>query len=162
MNNSNVASPLPYWYHRNKSESKKVAFIRSTALRSFFGEIYLFIFKYLFDCPGLSCSVWDLVFWPAVTHPSLGAWSLSHSTTREVPFWESVEGHIWGKFWGWLAPFVKKKKKINLFSCFLYFLQVPSCNFSCGKHRDGGRGFVFLTLVRKSQHSEVTQSWAES
>ena len=59
-----------------------------------------------------------------------------------------------------IETFCKKKKKINnLFSCFLYFPQVSSCKFSCGKHRDGGQGFVFLTLARKSQHSEVTLSW---
>ena len=35
----------------------------------------------------LSCSMWDLVPWPRIKprQPELGAWSLSHRTTREVP-----------------------------------------------------------------------------
>ena len=35
----------------------------------------------------LSCSTWDLVPWPGTEPgpPSLGAWSLNHWTTREVP-----------------------------------------------------------------------------
>ena len=34
-----------------------------------------------------SCSMWDLVPWPGIVlgSPALGAWSLSHWTTREVP-----------------------------------------------------------------------------
>ena len=35
----------------------------------------------------LGCSMWDLVPWPGIElgAPELGAWSLSHWTTREVP-----------------------------------------------------------------------------
>ena len=35
----------------------------------------------------LSCSVWDLVPWPGIKpeSPALRAWSLSHSTIKEVP-----------------------------------------------------------------------------
>ena len=46
---------------------------------SFF-NFYLFV-------PGLSCSMWDLVFWPGIKPrpPAVGARSLSCSTTREVP-----------------------------------------------------------------------------
>ena len=35
----------------------------------------------------LSCGMWDLVPWPGIKPgpPALGAWSLSHWTTREVP-----------------------------------------------------------------------------
>ena len=35
----------------------------------------------------LSCGVWDIVPWPGIKPgpPALGAWSLSHWTTREVP-----------------------------------------------------------------------------
>ena len=38
---------------------------------------------------GLSCSMWDLVPSPGIKPwpPALGAWSLSHWTTREVPSW---------------------------------------------------------------------------
>ena len=37
----------------------------------------------------LSCSVWDLVPWPGIEPgpPALGAWSLSHWTTSEVPIY---------------------------------------------------------------------------
>ena len=46
---------------------------------SFF-NFYLFV-------PGLSCSMWDLVLWPGIKPrpPTVGAWSLSCWTTREVP-----------------------------------------------------------------------------
>ena len=35
----------------------------------------------------LSCGIWDLVPWPGIKPgcPTLGVWSLSHWTTREVP-----------------------------------------------------------------------------
>ena len=48
----------------------------------------------------LSCSMWDLVPWPGIkpSPPGLGAWSLSHWTTREVYF-SDVESasHTWDK-----------------------------------------------------------------
>ena len=50
--------------------------------------LFLKIFIYLFGCAwSLSCSVWDLVPWPRIEPrtPALGAWSLSHWTTRGVP-----------------------------------------------------------------------------
>ena len=36
----------------------------------------------------LSCIIWDLVPWPGIkpAPPELQAWSLSHRTTREVPY----------------------------------------------------------------------------
>ena len=44
-----------------------------------------YVFIYL-TVLGLSCSMWDLVPWPGIepVPPPLGAWSLSHWTTREV------------------------------------------------------------------------------
>ena len=43
----------------------------------------------IFSCSmqTLSCGMWDLVPWPGIKPrpPALGAWSLSHWTTREVP-----------------------------------------------------------------------------
>ena len=49
---------------------------------------FFFFNIYYLAAPGLSCSMWDLVPWPGVASrpPALGAWSLSHWTTREVPF----------------------------------------------------------------------------
>ena len=46
-------------------------------------------------CERLSCSIWDPVPWPGIeaAPPALGAWCLSHWTTREVPhtrFFKSV------------------------------------------------------------------------
>ena len=37
----------------------------------------------------LSCGLWDLIPWPGfeLGHPALGAQSLSHQTTREVPMY---------------------------------------------------------------------------
>ena len=45
-----------------------------------------FLFNYL-AALGLSCGMWDQVPWPGIKPraPALGAWSLSHWTTREVP-----------------------------------------------------------------------------
>lgn len=48
----------------------------------------------------------------------------------------------------------KYQEFIQLLSLFF-----PSCKFPCGKHREGAQGFVFLTVMRKSQDSEVKQSW---
>ena len=52
----------------------------------FFFLKYLFLFIYL-DAPGLNCGMWDLVPWPGIKPCplALGAWSLSHWTTKEVP-----------------------------------------------------------------------------
>ena len=66
------------------------------AINLFFLNIYLFICLHwvlaaahgIFSCSRrpLSCSVWDLAPWPRIEpgSPALGAWSLSHWTTREV------------------------------------------------------------------------------
>ena len=47
---------------------------------------FLILFIYL-AALGLSCSMWDLAPWPGIKPgpPALGAQSLSHWTTREVP-----------------------------------------------------------------------------
>ena len=56
--------------------------------------------------PGLSCSMWDLVPWPGIEpRPSaLGAWSLSHWTTRAVLWFQFPD--ILGKiqFWRKCCP----------------------------------------------------------
>ena len=65
------------------------------ALWSFVYSIYLFFLIYLFiwlhwvlvaACRIFSCGMWDLAPWPGIKpRPlALGAWSLSHWTTREV------------------------------------------------------------------------------
>ena len=67
---------------------------------------YLFIWQHkslvavceIFNCSRqtLSCSKWDLVPWPGIEpmSPALGAWILSHWTTRKVPI---------TNFWLWLV-----------------------------------------------------------
>ena len=54
-------------------------------------NIYIYIYLVFFLVPGLSCSVWfrlwDLVSLAGITPglPALGALSLNHWTTKEVP-----------------------------------------------------------------------------
>ena len=52
----------------------------------FFFFKYLFLFIYL-AVLSLSCSIWDVVPQPGneLRPPALGAWSLSHWTTKKVP-----------------------------------------------------------------------------
>ena len=62
--------------------------LRSPVEMPFDSCFYLFILKifiYL-ALSGLSCGIWDLVTRPGIElgHAALGAWSLSHWTTREV------------------------------------------------------------------------------
>ena len=46
-----------------------------------------FVYLIYLSALGLSCGMWDLVPWPGIElgRPALGAWSLSHWTTREAP-----------------------------------------------------------------------------
>ena len=46
--------------------------------------------------PGLSCSTWDLVPWPGIepSPPALGARSLSHWTTKEIPRYSFFDAAI--------------------------------------------------------------------
>ena len=48
-------------------------------------------------CRIFSCSTWDLVHWPWMEPrpPALGAWSLSHWTTREVPTLSNPHSSKW-------------------------------------------------------------------
>ena len=60
--------------------------------------------------PGLSCSMWDLVSQPGIKPrpPALGAWSLSHWTTREVPkgqFFKDFDVTIFYVWWTVLRHF---------------------------------------------------------
>ena len=53
-----------------------------------FGELFFFLILFIYlSALGLSCSMWDLAPWPGIEPgpPALGAQSLSHWTTREVP-----------------------------------------------------------------------------
>ena len=58
------------------------------------GSLFFFFLIYLFilAAPDLSCSMWDLVPQPGIKPgpPALGAWSLTHWTTREVPLLGSL------------------------------------------------------------------------
>ena len=57
-------------------------FCRCSFLSFFFLNVYIDL-----AVPGLNCCMWDLVSWPGIKpwSPVLGAWSLSHWATREVP-----------------------------------------------------------------------------
>ena len=46
--------------------------------------------------PGLNCSMWDLIPWPGIEPgpPTLGAWSLSPWTSREIPIMVSFDKHM--------------------------------------------------------------------
>ena len=68
-------------------------------LTAFLKKIFIFL-----AALGLSCSMWDLVPWPGIESrpPALGAQSLSHWTTREVPF---VAFYCWVKYSQWSAVF---------------------------------------------------------
>ena len=61
----------------------------ATTISLFKKLITFFSFKYFIylAVPGLRCSMWDLVPQPGIKPgpPALGAESLSHWTTREVP-----------------------------------------------------------------------------
>ena len=53
-------------------------------------SIIIYLLKILFiylAMPGLSCGMWNLVPWPGIKPcpASLGAWTLNHRITREVP-----------------------------------------------------------------------------
>ena len=72
----------------------------------FLSDVCFLLSLYL-AVPGLSCSIQDLVPWPGSKPklPALGTWSLSHWTTREVPYicwfwWRSniVSKGVW--LWG--------------------------------------------------------------
>ena len=73
--------------------------------------MYLFIYL---AAPGLSCGMWDLVPWRGIEPgpPALGAGSLSHWTTREVPGSSFVD-LIW---LGSNSISVSKLSKLNKFA----------------------------------------------
>ena len=98
--------------------------IKAACLGYFFGP-FLFFFKlfYLFAL-GLTCSMWDLVPWLVIKPgpPTLGARSLSHWTTREVP----LGSFLWG---------LRHKVKV----CFVLFF---SCSSVC---------INFISSARRTQ-----------
>ena len=93
-----------------------------------FNIIYLFIWLYqvLAAAGKLSCSMWDLVFWPGIEPgtPAMGTWSLNHWATRKV-----MSLHIYSKgFEMWLKGYliilllsVQFKGQWPLFSTRIFF-----------------------------------------
>ena len=63
------------------------------------GVIFLLLLRLYLAAPGLSCGMWDLVTGDQTQSPALGAWSLSHRTTRAVPLRPGV--FIQKKTQGW-------------------------------------------------------------
>ena len=72
----------------------------------------LFIY---FSAPGLSCSIWDLVPRPGIESrpPALGAWNLSHWTTREVPKTLHSTENYRGKNPRYNVMFYRRNKRLN-------------------------------------------------
>ena len=66
-----------------------------------------------------SCSMWDLAPWPGIEPgtPALGAWSLSHWTTRAVPCFIqccSVQ-KTWGSGLAWNVIVLHREHKCDMF-----------------------------------------------
>ena len=82
-----------------------------------FFKIFIYLFIHL-TASSLSCGMWDLVPWPGIEPwpPALGAWNLSHWTTREVPtllLLKSDTKHIARSLWektrvGWFERIALK------------------------------------------------------
>ena len=125
--------------------------------------LFLLLFKYLFmylAVPGLSCSMWNLVPWPAIKpRPSaLGARSLSHWTSREVPvlflrkFLQMVRRRGQNLPLNVSVPSMGLKL-INMW-CFVHLLTLPDEQFS-GWHIPFVQGNIVL---RKWYYQQVTIS----
>ena len=81
------------------------------SIRFFFSVIYLLASR-VFSCSRwnlfsygiqtLSCGIWDLTPWPGIEFgpPALGAQSISHWTTREVPMTSLIKDKSQGKWLG--------------------------------------------------------------
>ena len=72
----------------------------------------------------LGCSMWSLVPWPGIElwPPALRAWSLSHWTTREVPYLQILTFCLMGIFiCTWLSPWDITQVSYYLASKCLYF-----------------------------------------
>ena len=79
-------------------------YLRYSGSLIFTGECGIFFFFF-------SCGMWDLVPWPEIKpqYPALGAWSLSHQSTKEVP-----NCSLWCtsfKCWCWQQTIKLKRKK---------------------------------------------------
>ena len=78
--------------------TRKVCQLGSFNLDSLLRVFYSFLKNFIYLAAlGLSCSMWGLVPWPGFKPwlSALGAQSLSHWTTREVPVFYSWIFHIW-------------------------------------------------------------------
>ena len=74
-------------------------------LRIFFLVKVFIVYLFILAGPGLSCGTWDLLPWPGMEPrpPALGAQSLIHWTSREVPwlsFYICLHLVSWLKAWG--------------------------------------------------------------
>ena len=77
----------------------------------------------------LSCSIWDPVPWPGIEPgpPALGAWSLNHWATREIPsfhiFYDPSGGSLTVdlKWWMKFYSFYSVGTQQHLIKCSLFF-----------------------------------------
>ena len=67
-------------YNTNALRSRKLSI-------SIYHDFFFFFFSIYLPAPDLSCGMWELVPWSGTEprSPTLGAWSLSQWTTRDVP-----------------------------------------------------------------------------
>ena len=85
----------------------------------------------IFSCSmrTLSCGLWDLIPWPGIQprFPALGTQSLSHWTTKEVPFSNSLTDNFHSKsqitMYSIIIYILKKKQTKNLISTKKAFLE---------------------------------------
>ena len=69
----------------------------------------------MWDLQVQHASLWDLIPWPEIEPrpPALGVWSLSHRTTREIPYLYSLHrgSNIWIGSWRYLYNLRESNRK---------------------------------------------------
>ena len=69
----------------------------------------------MWDLQVQHASLWDLIPWPEIEPrpPALGVWSLSHRTTREIPYLYSLHrgSNIWIGSWRYLYSLRESNRK---------------------------------------------------
>ena len=76
----------------------------------------------------LSHSMWDLVPWPGIEpeSPALGAWNLSHWTTREVPNSLIFHFHSWEFFHQVSTPLLTKSNPSDFRDHWIHALKIET------------------------------------
>ena len=113
FNNNTSHGSLPVKFLKGEKQHNMDLWVLS------FFNIYVFIWLRLVkiiacSIVDLSRSMWDLVPWPGIEpgSPALGVWSLSHWTTREVP-WRISDSSLCNKESGILARLFPFRKQMG-------------------------------------------------